>query len=405
MKRLLIILLTLLLLTAEAGARLNIVNHYSPRNKERPRRARTDYIVLHTTEGPSKGSLNKLYERGEAHYMVDERGKVYRIIDRRRVALHAGRSMWCGKTGLDNYSIGVEVAGYHNKPLSKSQEKAVKELVAQLQSLYKVKDQDVVCHAMIAYGRPNRWHKKSHRGRKRCGMQFADPTLRARLGLTKKATYDPDVRAGRLVNGDDYLAKVLYGSATQRKQAVSALATNEKAGKVISKSQSAWDLARERYNSSGTTYIFPGGTKKKGSEIRNWDKIPVGTRVILGERQRENVSQGLLMLGRDGKTAMELAGDEYKSAKTFYIKPAAGRAIRGDKMKSATFKTLPAGTRVLIGYKYAGSVSKKKSAYDLCSYRWKLSNTYYLMPEGQLISGSKIKESNIATNTAVFIAE
>ncbi len=393
------------LLSAEAGAGLNIVNHYSPRNKERPLRSRTDYIILHTTEGPSKGSLNKLHERGEAHYMVDERGKVYRIIDRRRVALHAGRSMWNGVRELDNYSLGIEVAGYHNKPLTSSQVAAVKELVAQLQGIYRLSDERVLCHAMIAYGSPNRWHKKSHRGRKRCGMQFADPDLRARLGLTARPTYDPDVRAGRLVNGDDYLAKVLYGSGSQRRQAQTAQAAAEKGGKIILKNQSAWDLAREAYNRSSTTYIFPDGTKKNGAQIRDWDKIPVGTRVVAGEQQSVNSSRRLRTMGRDGNTASQLAGNEYKNGSTYYIKPGSRQAVRGNAMTSDAFKTLSKGTRVLIGYKQAGTVSTKNSAFDLCSYRWKLSSTYYLMPDGDLISGANIKENRIAVGTAVFVAE
>ncbi len=402
MNRLLVTLLTMSLLSAEAGASLNIVNHYSPRNRERPLRSRTDYIILHTTEGPSKGSLNKLRERGEAHYMVDERGKVYRIIDRRRVALHAGRSMWNGKTELDNYSIGIEVAGYHNKPVTGSQVAALKELLSQLQGIYKLRDDRVLCHAMVAYGRPNRWHKKSHRGRKRCGMQFADPDLRARLGLTQVPASDPDVQAGRLVNADDYLAKVLYGSGGRRTQAPATAATG---GNIICKNQSAWDVAREAYNRSSTTYIFPDGSKKTGSQIRDWDKIPVGTQVVMSGSQSDNSSQSLCTLGRDGNTASELAGNEYKNATTYYIKPGSGRAVSGDEMTPGAFKTLSKGTRVLIGYKDAGTVSKKNSAYDLCSYRWKLSSTYYLMPDGDLISGANIKESRIAVGTTVFIAQ
>ena len=90
---------------------LNIVNHYSPLDRKRAQRPRTDYLILHTTEGPGKGSLSKVHRLGECHYFVDEIGKVFRIIDRRKVALHAGRSMWNGRTNLDNSAIGIEVAG------------------------------------------------------------------------------------------------------------------------------------------------------------------------------------------------------------------------------------------------------------------------------------------------------
>ena len=70
-------------------------DYRSPRNKERPLRKATTLIVLHTTEAHAKSSLNKLSERGEAHYCVVEDGTVYRIIDRDREAFHAGAR--CGR--------------------------------------------------------------------------------------------------------------------------------------------------------------------------------------------------------------------------------------------------------------------------------------------------------------------
>ena len=82
-------------------------SYRSPRNKERPLRKATTLIVLHTTEAHAKSSLNKLSERGEAHYCVVENGTVYRIVDHNREAFHAGRSMWQGKEDCDEFSIGI----------------------------------------------------------------------------------------------------------------------------------------------------------------------------------------------------------------------------------------------------------------------------------------------------------
>ena len=124
----------------EASA-LTLSNSYrSPRNPERRIRASTNLIILHTTEAHAKSSLNKLRERGEAHYCVPEDGTVYRIIDRDRVAFHAGRSMWNGKEDCDEFSIGIEVVGHHDKPVSLSQIAALKELVAALQKIYNLND-------------------------------------------------------------------------------------------------------------------------------------------------------------------------------------------------------------------------------------------------------------------------
>src|SRR5690606_10241679 len=99
-----------------------------------------EYIILHTTEGGGKGSLEKLRRYGEAHYMVDTDGRVTRIIHHGRIAFHAGRSMWYGQTNLDNVSIGIEMVGYHDKPLAAAQKRALRELLGQLKRMYGVPD-------------------------------------------------------------------------------------------------------------------------------------------------------------------------------------------------------------------------------------------------------------------------
>ena len=184
----------------------------SPRNPERKMRASTELIVLHTTEAPARSSLNKLSERGEAHFCVTEEGQVFRIVDLNREAFHAGRSMWNGKEDVDKFSVGIECVGYHNKPMPTVQLVAIRNLVRDLKEIYHIPDACVVCHSHVAYGSPNKWQRCRHRGRKRCGMLFAMPTIRRILELKARPAYDPDTRARRLTIGDDYLQKVLYGS-------------------------------------------------------------------------------------------------------------------------------------------------------------------------------------------------
>ena len=195
-----------------ASYALDISNRYrSPRNPERKVRASTELIVLHTTEAPARSSLNKLSDRGEAHYCVTEEGSVYAIVDRDREAFHAGRSMWNGKEDVDKFSIGIECVGYHDKPMSSVQLTAIRDLVKYLQKMYRIPDERVVCHSHVAYGSPNKWQKFRHRGRKRCGMLFAMPSVRRILQLKARPAFDADTRNGRLAIGDPYLQGVLYG--------------------------------------------------------------------------------------------------------------------------------------------------------------------------------------------------
>jgi hypothetical protein len=68
------VVLVAVLLAQVATAALEFKDYYSPWNKKRAKRRETRYIILHTTEGPAKGSLHKLHRYGEAHYMVDTGG-------------------------------------------------------------------------------------------------------------------------------------------------------------------------------------------------------------------------------------------------------------------------------------------------------------------------------------------
>jgi hypothetical protein len=392
-------------------AALNIESRYSPLNSRREIRSSTRYIILHTTEGGGKGSLDKLRKYGEAHYMVDRDGKVTRIIQHNRIAMHAGRSMWSGQTNIDRTSIGIEVVGYHNKPITRDQKLALRELLRQLQGIYKIPDSRVLPHSMVAYGRPNRWHTHSHRGRKRCGMLMAREDLRAELGLTAKPSFDPDVRAGRLVVADPYLEKVLYGSvqtratptprpAAQRTVSPAPVAQGDN---VIARGRSAWDIAREQYKASTTIYTFPDGSVKRGNQITDWNRMPAGTRVtVSGDKvEQKNEVERVQVLGRDGSTAGEIAGDAVQKSSTIYFFPD-GRVKQGNQMTSNDFRRMPKGTGMLVGYTHGGVISSRRNAFDICGPRWNLSTTFYRTPDGKITSGDQMDERNIANGTMVF---
>jgi len=382
-----------------AEGALNIASYYSPRNSERPPRASTEFIILHTTEGPARGSLRKLHERGEAHYFVNTDGRVLRIIHRDRVAFHAGRSMWGGKTDLDNCSIGIELVGYHDRDITAAQYRALKELLRQLKSIYRIPDENVLTHSMVAYGAPNAWHKRSHRGRKRCGMLFARDSVRKKIGLNKKPAYDPDVRAGRLINADRQLAQALYSRDTSPGAPVAGPTPSNAV--VLAAGKTAWDVARDRYNTAEVTYRFPDGKEVRGDRVTNWNSIPAGTVVVLGEAATENPVDPIRVLGRDGKTALEVAGEEYALATTIYFFPD-GRIRRGDEMAAGDFKTLPAETRVLVGYVDGGYIRKGRSAFDICGPRWNRPDTYYRLADNRLVGGGSISETSIPRDTRVF---
>ena len=394
----------------------------SPRNKQRPLRKSTRFIILHTTEGAARGALEKLSANGECHYVVDEAGRIYTIIDRGRVAYHAGLSMWNGTTDLDGCSIGIEVVGYHDKEATAAQFTALRRLVGDLKRVYKVPDERVLTHSMVAYGNPNHWQKKKHRGRKRCGMLFATAAARRKIGLAGKPAFDPDLRAKRLADADPELTRILYGGATRAEigapaarpssggtGAASGVSASPAAGAdqkfVIGPKRSAWDIARDRYNSRFTVYVYPNGTKKRGDEItsREWRAMPAGTVVQMADaasEESEKTSGGPLVVGEDGP-AESLAGDDAVASTTFWFRPG-GQWSAGSSLTLAQISALPKGTQVLVGYRNAGGVSSKRPLFAVCGTKWNKPDTYYLI-RGKLVSGDGIDEKAVPRGTQVFV--
>ena len=381
---------------------LQISNRYSPRNAERPRRKSTRYIILHTTEGPTKGSLDKVRKNGECHYFVTPGGHAYRIIERSRVAYHAGRSMWEGKTNIDQYALGIEIVGFHNRDITSSQYRAVQELLAQLKRIYRVPDERVIPHSMVAYGAPNRWHRHSHRGRKRCGMCFAKPATRAKLGLTSQPMFDPDVNAGRLVVADPFLQNVLFGNIRERENALKHFDSPD--ATVISASRSAWDIARDQYRSAETRYVFPNGTIKRGNQITDWKAIPPGTRVLLhGEEKIAPHAEESPATAGDAFT-LKVSDNKAQWSSTIYFLPDK-RIRRGDELSESELAHLPKGTRILTGYIQGGRITQNRSAFDICGEQWNDHDTIYRLPDGTFTTGNQLNENSIPGNTHVFFKD
>ncbi|HAR34370.1 MAG TPA: N-acetylmuramoyl-L-alanine amidase, partial [Desulfobacter sp.] len=191
------------------GSRIN------PRFKKKVR-TRTRLIIVHTSELELESTLRvvsrgKRLENGRttpgghANYVIARNGTVYRILDKKYRADHAGLSMWDGRSDVSDISVGIEFVGYHDAPLTTSQYTSAEMLLLMLKRAYGLQDKDILTHSQIAYGKPNRWFSNNHRGRKRCAKNFD----RTRAGLGPTWPFDPDVRAGRLTP-DPMLAQVFY---------------------------------------------------------------------------------------------------------------------------------------------------------------------------------------------------
>lgn len=368
------------------------------------KRQKTKYIIVHTAELGRRTTLRVVSQGkrfrsgrrthgGHAHYVIARNGRTYRILDKRYIADHAGISMWDGNTNISQMSIGIELVGYHYAPIADAQYRSLGLLIDILQGAYGLDDRAVLTHSQVAYGFPNRWHKKNHRGRKRCAKNFN----RAKAGLGSTWRYDPDVRAGRLV-ADRQLAAVYYSPKNYVAEA--------KEANVISKQNTAWVIAGEDFDSAATVYKFPDGRIFTGDQIAanvGWDRLPAKTVVLLNqERSVEQLKDdGPVKTIADGVTAWSLAGRSYNQKTTIYFLPS-GRIKTGSVIDD--WDDLPVQTRLIIGYKGPFALRKDQSAYRIAGKGYKDPQTIYYLPSQQLVRGHLIKDfTQLKLGTLVFI--
>ena len=368
------------------------------------KRAKTSYIIVHTSElglNPtlkviSKGkrvSASRRTHGGHTHYVIARDGRTYRILDRKYKADHAGLSMWNGQSDVSKISIGIELVGYHYSPITNHQYRSIGFLIDILQDVYNLSDRAVLTHSQVAYGFPNRWFKKNHRGRKRCAKNF----IRAKAGLGPTWAYDPDVQARRLT-ADPQLAAVFY---SRRKLQAAADEAN-----IISRSNTAWSIAGEDYDRRATVYKFPNGRIYTGDRIADkigWNKIPPKTIVLLNQ---ETVSEstrhiGLIKTIPDGLTAWSLAGKAYNRRTTIYFLPS-GRIKYGSMISN--WDDLPVRTKIIIGYRGPFKIQRDRTAFQIAGVKFRDRKTIYYLPTQKLLAGNNIKDFNgLPDGTLVFL--
>lgn len=120
-----------------------------------------DAVILHYT-GMKSGAeaLARLCDAAakvSAHYLVEEDGRVFRLVDETRRAWHAGISSWNGESDINARSIGIEIVnpghewGYRAFPAA--QIDAVVALMKGVAARHAVAPARVLAHSDVAPGR------------------------------------------------------------------------------------------------------------------------------------------------------------------------------------------------------------------------------------------------------------
>ncbi|MDO9431668.1 MAG: N-acetylmuramoyl-L-alanine amidase [Phenylobacterium sp.] len=135
---------------------MNFIEAVSPNFNERT--VPPDILVLHYTgmkTGPEAlARLRDAESKVSSHYLVEEDGRVFRLVPEERRAWHAGVSSWKGESDINGRSIGIEIVnpghefGYRSFP--EAQVAAVIDLVADIRTRWSIEDSRIIGHSDVA---------------------------------------------------------------------------------------------------------------------------------------------------------------------------------------------------------------------------------------------------------------
>ena len=134
-------------------------NYYSPNFTRKKRSINSiKIIVIHYTGMQSeRESIMRLCNprsKVSSHFVINQNGKIYRLVEDRHIAWHAGKSCWGRYKKLNKNSIGIELVnkghqfGYAN--FRKKQLLSLIKICKRLIKKYRIKKRNVVGHSDIS---------------------------------------------------------------------------------------------------------------------------------------------------------------------------------------------------------------------------------------------------------------
>lgn len=123
----------------------------SPNWDVRPLDGKIDAVIVHSTvintlEGTERAFLDDKVRRVSAHYVVDRDGTIVQMVDERFTAWHAGVSELEGRTGVNDFSVGIEIVNLNDgkDPYTDAQYDAVARIIRDLRSRWTIPDHRVM---------------------------------------------------------------------------------------------------------------------------------------------------------------------------------------------------------------------------------------------------------------------
>ncbi|HEX7008219.1 MAG TPA: N-acetylmuramoyl-L-alanine amidase [Alphaproteobacteria bacterium] len=139
----------------------SVIDCPSPNHEPRPNGTAVDILLLHYTGMRSGASaLSRLIDpeaKVSAHYMIDEDGTIYRLVEEERRAWHAGVAAWAGASDINGRSIGIELVNpgheYGYRAFPEPQMAALVELARDILARHPIPPARVLGHSDVAPAR------------------------------------------------------------------------------------------------------------------------------------------------------------------------------------------------------------------------------------------------------------
>ena len=138
---------------------MKIKNYYSPNfnKKKRPNKSIKLIVIHYTGMQSERESLIRLSNpkfKVSSHFVINQNGRIYRLIGDSYVAWHAGKSCWGKYRNINNNSIGIELVNKGHRfgytSFKKKQLLSLIKISKKLIKKYKIKKKNVVGHSDIA---------------------------------------------------------------------------------------------------------------------------------------------------------------------------------------------------------------------------------------------------------------
>lgn len=146
--------------TSKSSGKFSIENRLVSWGFSKSSGRKIDTVVIHSTYNATGGdlfSVSKIIDIYKSygvspHYLVARDGTVYRMVEEKNIAYHAGDSeMPDGRKNVNAFSIGIEVIGKDDGGPSDAQYDALKKLLADIETRQTIKH--ILGHSDIAPGR------------------------------------------------------------------------------------------------------------------------------------------------------------------------------------------------------------------------------------------------------------